>query len=138
MKAGSTLLLAVLAMLALLVALSSCNAHKKEFDAKLAEFERRIKAFEEKVDSGFYREEKLEVVMQYHGDTQELFKETMDYYNRYAKLGTNKDAKATLTKKQDAQLSEQIERIRAVTHYLDSLSDSKLRELDATVSASTP
>jgi uncharacterized coiled-coil DUF342 family protein len=126
--AGRVLALATTLVLTVIL-LSSCNAYRKEFDAKLADFEGRIKAFEEKVDSGFYRDEKVEVVMQYHGDTQELFKETMDFYNKYAKLGTNKDKKRSLSKKQDELLSAQIERIRAVTHYLDSLSASKLREL---------
>jgi hypothetical protein len=124
-----------MSLLVVLISAVSCQKQNKEYDAKITDLESRIKFFEEKVDTGFYRDEKIEVVIKSHEDSQDLFKETMDYYSLHGRLKTNAEKKDQFSEVQNEKMNGLIERIRLVTHYLDSLSESKLRELEAKLPA---
>ena len=127
-------LLVLLSLLTVLVLAMSCQKKANpEFDAKITDLENRIKEFEGKVDKGFYKDENVEVVMQSHGDSQELFKEAMDYFTLHGNIKGNAGKKELFSELQEVKMEGLIERIRLVTHYLDSLSDSKMRELEALV-----
>lgn len=132
MKHKLVSLLVLLSLVLILVLAMSCQKKvNKEFEAKITELEGRIKEFESKVEKGFYKDENLEVVMQSHGDSQDLFKEAMDYYTKHGNIKGNESKEELFSELQDVKMEGLIERIRLVTHYLDSLSDSKLRELEA-------
>lgn len=129
-------LLVLLSMLVVMVAVMSCQKKANpEYDAKITDLENRIKEFEGKLDKGFYKDEDIKVVMQSHADSQELFKEAMDYFTLHGDIKGNEGKKDLFSDLQEVKMEGLIERIRLVTHYLDSLSDSKLRELEAVLPA---
>lgn len=131
MKRVLFVLMTVCSILAAALFMTSCSKPNKELGAKITDLEGRIKEFENKVDKGFYRDETVEVVMKSLEDSQELFKEAMDFYKVHGRLKTNTAKKDRFSEVQDVKMDGLIERVRLVTHYLGSLSDSKLREMEA-------